>query len=261
MDEIFGEKNFLNQFIIQVRYSDKTLTEAKTFQPVVEYILAYSNRKSQFIPNQPTQPYTDDKFIWDIKEKKSGTKLNINGQEVIIFKAGEWELVKKEPEMSLLKETWISGTIYTKMSYGQVYQSVIENRVSLDGNGALYKIMGRGEDGRGYRYYTNPKKSTSSRGKMFSGMPLVRQQEILSGESVKKLPIINYYDFSADFGNIRHEGGVAFNSGKKPIKLLKQLINYHPNANATILDFFAGSGSTGHAVLSLNKEDGESVNL
>ncbi|MEW6855989.1 DNA methyltransferase [Streptococcus iniae] len=50
--------------------------------------------------------------------------------------------------------------------------------------------------------------------------------------------------------------GVAFNSGKKPIKLLKQLINYHPNANATILDFFAGSGSTGHAVLSLNKEDG-----
>lgn len=206
MDEIFGEKNFLNQFIIQVRYSDKTLTEAKTFQPVVEYILAYSNRKSQFIPNQPTQPYTDDKFIWDIKEKKSGTKLNINGQEVIIFKAGEWELVKKEPEMSLLKETWISGTIYTKMSYGQVYQSVIENRVSLDGNGALYKIMGRGEDGRGYRYYTNPKKSTSSRGKMFSGMPLVRQQEILSGESVKKLPIINYYDFSADFGNIRHEG-------------------------------------------------------
>ncbi len=256
MDEIFGEENFLNQFIIQVRYSDKTLTEAKTFQPVVEYILAYSNRKSQFIPNQPTQPYTDDKFIWDIKEKKSGTKLNINGQEVIIFKAGEWELVKKEPEMSLLKETWISGTIYTKMSYGQVYQSVIENRVSLDGNGALYKIMGRGEDGRGYRYYTNPKKSTSSRGKMFSGMPLVRQQEILSGESVKKLPIINYYDFSADFGNIRHEGGVAFNSGKKPIKLLKQLINYHPNANATILDFFAGSGSTGHAVLSLNKEDG-----
>ncbi|KXT62802.1 Type III restriction-modification system methylation subunit [Lactococcus sp. DD01] len=28
MNEIFGEENFLNQFIIQVRYSDKTLTEA-----------------------------------------------------------------------------------------------------------------------------------------------------------------------------------------------------------------------------------------
>jgi adenine-specific DNA-methyltransferase len=30
------------------------------------------------------------------------------------------------------------------------------------------------------------------------------------------------------------------------------------NSNAIILDFFAGSGTTGHAVLSLNKEDGGS---
>ena len=68
-------------------------------------------------------------------------------------------------------------------------------------------------------------------------------------------PIINFYDFSPDFGNIRHEGGVALNSGKKPVKMLKQLINYHKNRNAVVLDFFAGSGSTAHAVLALNKED------
>lgn len=42
----------------------------------------------------------------------------------------------------------------------------------------------------------------------------------------------------------------------KPTRLIKYLINMHPNENATILDFFAGSGTTGNAVLDLNKEDG-----
>lgn len=37
---------------------------------------------------------------------------------------------------------------------------------------------------------------------------------------------------------------------------IKYLINLHSNKNATILDFFAGSGTTGQAVLELNKEDG-----
>lgn len=36
---------------------------------------------------------------------------------------------------------------------------------------------------------------------------------------------------------------------------MKKLINIHPNKDAIILDFFAGSGSTGHAVLDLNLDD------
>ena len=37
---------------------------------------------------------------------------------------------------------------------------------------------------------------------------------------------------------------------------IEYLLKYSNNPNATILDFFAGSGTTGHAVLELNKEDG-----
>ena len=44
----------------------------------------------------------------------------------------------------------------------------------------------------------------------------------------------------------------------KPTNLIKYLINLNPNKNARILDFFAGSGTTGHAVLELNREDGGS---
>jgi len=41
----------------------------------------------------------------------------------------------------------------------------------------------------------------------------------------------------------------------KPISLIKFLINLHPNKRAVVLDFFAGSGTTGHAVMKLNAED------
>jgi adenine-specific DNA-methyltransferase len=42
----------------------------------------------------------------------------------------------------------------------------------------------------------------------------------------------------------------------KPVGLMKYLINLHKNKNAIVLDFMAGTGTTGQAVLELNKEDG-----
>lgn len=41
----------------------------------------------------------------------------------------------------------------------------------------------------------------------------------------------------------------------KPINLLKRLFAFTSNNDSIILDFFAGSGTTGHAVLDLNKQD------
>jgi adenine-specific DNA-methyltransferase len=48
---------------------------------------------------------------------------------------------------------------------------------------------------------------------------------------------------------------VEFKNGKKPLRLIKQLINWDSEKDSVVLDFFAGSGTTGHAVLDLNKED------
>ena len=44
----------------------------------------------------------------------------------------------------------------------------------------------------------------------------------------------------------------------KPISLINYLIKFNENnrSNEVILDFFAGSGTTGQAVMQLNKEDG-----
>ena len=45
-------------------------------------------------------------------------------------------------------------------------------------------------------------------------------------------------------------------STPKPVKLIKEFVRAGSNKNSIILDFFAGSGTTGHAVMDLNKEDG-----
>ncbi|MBD5088692.1 MAG: site-specific DNA-methyltransferase [Clostridiales bacterium] len=45
-------------------------------------------------------------------------------------------------------------------------------------------------------------------------------------------------------------------SNPKPVSLVKYLIKFSSNKNALVLDFFAGSGTTGQAVLELNQEDG-----
>lgn len=49
--------------------------------------------------------------------------------------------------------------------------------------------------------------------------------------------------------------GKAF-SFPKPIEVLKQLISFSSSIDSIILDSFAGSGTTMHAVMDLNKEDG-----
>lgn len=61
--------------------------------------------------------------------------------------------------------------------------------------------------------------------------------------------------FHVDMRNIDDEGGVSFKNGKKPLRLITQLCKWSNIKSATILDFFAGSGTTLHATMQLNEED------
>ena len=54
---------------------------------------------------------------------------------------------------------------------------------------------------------------------------------------LKELGLQNYFDYP------------------KPVNLIKHFLNLSTNKNDIILDFFAGSGTTAHAVMDLNKED------
>lgn len=256
-DEIFGETNRLSTHHVQVRYGNKSLNEDNDWQPVMEYVLIYAKNKLLFKANKPSEPYDLSKFCYKITELKKGKKIKIGNKDVTIFKDGEWKIEQvKDGGIGYLKETWASGSIVRQSGTAAEFLSkYLIQRKEEDGLNVLYKIDNMGEDGLGYRYVTGPKKIDAIRGKFYSGVPLDRLKELEQGVSKKTRPIVNLYDYSGDFGNIRSEGNVPFNNGKKPIKMIKELINYHTNKNALVLDFFAGSGSTGHAVLDLNKED------
>ncbi|MGI5874672.1 MAG: site-specific DNA-methyltransferase [Bacillota bacterium] len=256
MDDVFGFQNYLVTFHIQVRYSNKTLNEKNDWQPVMEYVLIYAKNTTSFSANKPYEEYSLDGFIYEVIEGSESREEMIGGKKVKIFSKGNYEIVKhNHGEMGLLKGTWASGSVVKGNASGKYFERFLKPRKEIDGLSTLYKVEGIGEDGLGYRYFTGPQKESATQGLFYSGVPLIRVEEIKNGTSKKYSPIPNFYDFSADFGNIRHEGGIAFNSGKKPVKMMKQLINYCSKKNALILDFFSGSASTAEGVLQLNMED------
>lgn len=63
--------------------------------------------------------------------------------------------------------------------------------------------------------------------------------------------------FHQDMGNVAKEGDMVFSNGKKPVRLIKQLLKWSQNTrDELILDFFSGSATTAQAVMELNAEDG-----
>lgn len=75
-----------------------------------------------------------------------------------------------------------------------------------------------------------------------------RPTKILNKEIVK-----DYLYSNTELKNIF--GYKPFNN-PKPTTLIKYLLNFLDKKDATILDFFAGSGTTGQAVMELNEDDG-----
>lgn len=92
---------------------------------------------------------------------------------------------------------------------------------------------------------------------------VLNDEEVLfASEKMQKFegklqPVNILGDIWSDIGinNLHNEGGVAFRNGKKPIKLLKRLITLLGVKNGLVLDFFAGSGSTAHAVSEMNTSE------
>jgi adenine-specific DNA-methyltransferase len=240
MDEIFQPINYVATIYVQVRYADKTLKQDMHFHKEIEQILIY--RKSREAkPKLKKAEYSFDKFKWYVKEKGPGREINLGNKKVLIFNNDEYEIVEGESSSQGLKEIWASGSVLNGNSSGRFFRDYLSGRVENDGLGVLYKVYGIGDDSLGYRYFTGPKKKGAVRGKYYQGIPSEILEEI---KQVRELPIPNFYDMAADFGNCRHEGNVEFNSGKKPEKLLSLIIEHFSEEGDIVLDSFAGSGTT-----------------
>lgn len=103
------------------------------------------------------------------------------------------------------------------------------------------------------------KKEVDARGYIYR--PMVKQYLYSDGEQRTKILRSIFYDvaYTADgTRELKELFGENFNKFDfpKPIDLVKKLLAGYYSKDTIVLDFFAGTGTTGHAVLDLNKEDG-----
>lgn len=240
MDEIFGRGNYLTTFYVRVRYPDKTLKQDMDFHKEIEQIHIY--RKSSVAkPNRPSKKADYSKFNFYFEEGTPSDTIMLGGKKVEIFTTGNWFVHKREGSEDGRKEIWATGAILDGNSSGRFFRDYLTGRYSTDGYGVLYKVYGIGDDKFDFRYFTGPQKMGATKGKYFQGVPL---SKLNAPNAISYSPINNFYDFAANFGNCRTEGGVDFRSGKKPELLIKTILDWFSNKSDLVLDSFLGSGTT-----------------
>lgn len=234
MDEIFGEENFVANIIWHSKGGAGT--DPKTLSIETEYVLLYAKNK----PNVKLNKYTYDTSDYNLRDEyyevRGCYKLNkldrkslgyipsldfpieLNG--LIAIPGGTEEENKKR----IWRWRWSKGKVNWGIRNGFIVLKEDKGGVV----NAYYKI---------YEKVDN------------EGNPIgrTRPYDNLVPDG------ITTSDGTAEIEDIF---GIRIMDYPKPTELMSYLIKIALNTNDIILDFFAGSGTTGHAVWDLNKEDG-----
>lgn len=247
-DKIFDPNNYLCTFSIKVRHEGRILKGDKDFHEVVEYLLMYKRPNFKTIKRIKDNTSIQE-YAYYVKEKGSPVEtVKMGGKTVDVFKYGDYEVVKGEPSENGFKKINIRGSIKEGNSSGRFYMKYLDKLTNK--KGYLFKAYNMGGDSVGYRYFLKPFSQKRVNGDYFQGVPLNRKVFI-------EIPYPNYLDFEEVFNTVGYEGGIDFRNGKKPVKFILKLLEIGGiKSDSLVVDFFAGSGTTAHAVLELNKEDG-----
>ncbi|VEU75437.1 type III restriction-modification system: methylase [Mycoplasmopsis maculosa] len=248
MDEIFGEENFVCNFIWRNKNtgggSDKNGIDIET-----EFILCYSKNKEKVIFSRQEIISENYKYI-DEYFKERG-KYNLIDLDHVSSKSSFKYSESLDYEIEAPDGTFFKN--YRNIIKPRSYSYTLgKNTFDFANKNGFIEIIKK-KDKDGNEYWKAYRKS----------------YEKVKIDN-KKLEIIPREEGN-NFNNLINEGNITTSSGKrmlinvlenkdfafpKPIELLKIIINFKNNKNARVLDFFAGSGTTAHAVLELNREDG-----
>lgn len=251
-DEIFGEKNFEADFHIKVRHEKRILREDIRYQLVMEHLLCY--RKSNYNPSRLPKIETENsEYIYNVEILDVPDEiLNIGGYKIEKYSNTKYKLVENSD--GLLKKYSIRGSLISqKGSASEFYELNLRKRREQDGLGTMYKVVGMGinGDGLGYRYIFQPSNETIKNGFYLQGKPLIEKEN-------KGLPHPNFYDFVVEANNVGKEANIEYKNGKKPLALLEKIFEIsgiNTDKNSIVMDFFAGSCTTAHAVMKQNAYD------
>ena len=253
MDEIFEEENFVNQFNWVNNKTGRQLSNfgaAKTH----EYILCYSknnNRIGKFILKNRKEIESMMPMMY------SKTRMNILNDEIGEYTISH-ELYQRNRKINEETSPTLCYDIYYDEKNNLFYPVDLDERPKQYINFELFKCKKNNDGIHKYQAWRWGREKVFKEGQrnllIYSKND---ERKIYSkkrnfNETLFKDTIT---DLTTQLGtNEVISLGIKF-SMPKPVKLIKYLINLNLKNNITILDFFAGSGTTGQAVMDLNKED------
>ena len=222
MDEIFGRENFIANVVWEKKYT--VSNDAKWFSDNHDHILVFAKNKEIWRPNALPRTEKMDKAY---KNPDNHPK-------------GLWKATPLHAKSGSIKNSSFSYTFLNDVTWspppGTFPRFSPETLRKMDENDEIYF----GKNGKSI-----PSKKTFLKELKDSGTvvrTIWRFDEVghnhEAREEVKSLIADNPFDTP------------------KPTRLLERIIHISTKSDGIILDSFAGSGTTGHAVLALNKEDG-----
>lgn len=243
LNEIFGEKNFQAEIIVQSNKRGQTYKQiAKTH----EYLICFSKSEISNINELPTEvgeyPYEDELGKYSIRELRNRNpkfgrfnRPNLffpiyvnpknpdkNGFCPISLKKDDDFTIEVLPLNSQKEEScWRWGT------------KKVEENITHEND--MDSIFGKPKQDGCWGVYDKYRKGTVKAKTIWTETEMISEQ----GTSLlRNLGLAEVFQFP------------------KPIELIKRVLLLGTDENSIVLDSFAGSGTTAHAVLNLNKQDG-----
>lgn len=248
-DEIFGLANYLGLITRKQSSGSKNDTGNDKIITTADYILSYRKKEFSFKPykvkNKKSYSYKDEigRFSTRALEMQGGgdTLPQRSKMGYSIY------YNKKKNEVKLLFDYNLENK--------NVYEE--ENKDLLNQGFKCYRPRKRGQEFGIWRWGAETFEYRFAKNLVYFNENRVYMKERAT-EYINKYPEALLDDYLNTQGT--NELKDIFNSKKfdfpKPSELIKFICQVSTDKNSIILDSFAGSGTTAHAVLNLNKEDG-----
>lgn len=245
-DEVFGEANFVAQVVTQANKGGRDyLPLAQTHEYVLIYARRYSDAGIYELPKiDNSLPFQDGRGRYECRELRNRNprfnranrpnlfypfyvdpnNLDSNGYSSVSLEKDDRHVLEVYPRNSQGNDScWRWGT--TKAG-----QNIVQG--DPDASQVVAKAVRTG----GWNVYEKNRRSTQ------------KAKTIWDETEVRT---------EAGTREVRQLFGKTMFDHPKPVDLIKKVIALatRPDADDIVLDFFAGSGSTGHAVLAANADD------
>lgn len=241
-DEVMGESNYSGMIIWQKKQKPSYLSQ--NFATLFEYVLCYVKNK------QETFPFSLDSTT---KGKKWPINNAGNPKNNLVFPANR--VTFNLPDCTIKAQDMSQGNIVT----------ILKNDVVIQDGKNVNEFVLEGE----WRYSQEKLNEViNSNDEIYIAQIPFRPNHIKSGGEIKKMKnFLAKEQLAKDAYNCEtnEDGSETLSDiltnqlfdNPKPVGLIELLAKAttYENENAIILDFFAGSGTTGHAVLDLNEKD------